>query len=155
LSTRVVTVPAYFGESQRQATRQAAALAGLTVTRLLNEPTAAAIAYGLDKHDDESLFLVFDLGGGTFDVCVMELFEGPLEVKSVAGESRLGGNDFTEVPVDMALTRVSISDENARLHASDYAKLSRRCELLKKQLSRLHWRMTATTFSLRCLTTMS
>ncbi|MCP4445786.1 MAG: Hsp70 family protein [Myxococcales bacterium] len=131
----VVTVPAYFGEPQRQATQEAAVLAGMSVERLLNEPTAAAIAYGLDKRDDESQFLIFDLGGGTFDVCVMELFEGLLEVRGVAGESRLGGEDFTETLLALALKHVDMSIGDARAHKRDFTKLWRRTELLKRQLS--------------------
>ena len=131
----VVTVPAYFGEAQRQATQEAAVLAGMTVERLLNEPTAAAIAYGLDKRDDESQFLVFDLGGGTFDVCVMELFEGLLEVRGVAGESRLGGEDFTEALVELALVLAEVPAGVARAHPVEFAKLWRRTEILKRQLT--------------------
>ncbi|MBL4637720.1 MAG: Hsp70 family protein [Kofleriaceae bacterium] len=131
----VVTVPAYFGEAQRQATHKAATLAGMTVERILNEPTAAAIAYGLQKRDEESQFLIFDLGGGTFDVCVMELFEGLLEVKGVAGESRLGGEDFTQALVELGLRIAEIEVSTARTFASDYAILSRRAELLKRQLT--------------------
>lgn len=131
----VVTVPAYFGEPQRQATQEAALLAGMSVERLLNEPTAAAIAYGLDKRDEESQFLVFDLGGGTFDVCVMELFEGLLEVRGVAGESRLGGEDFTEALLELVLRRAEIPSSEARAHPKEYTRLWRRTEILKRQLS--------------------
>src|SRR5262245_6926480 len=91
----VITVPAYFDESQRFATMKAGELAGLEVVRVLNEPTAAAIAHGLHRRASDGVLLVLDLGGGTFDVCVMDLFEGALEVRSVAGESLLGGEDFT------------------------------------------------------------
>jgi molecular chaperone HscC len=92
----VVTVPAYFHDAQRAATAEAAKLAGLKVERLLNEPTAAALAYGFKKPDDDSTLLVFDLGGGTFDVTLLEVFEGVVEVKASAGESRLGGEDYTD-----------------------------------------------------------
>jgi molecular chaperone HscC len=132
----VVTVPAYFNDAQRFATKQAAEAAGFAVERILNEPTAAAIAYGLDRRNDEATFLVFDLGGGTFDVCVMELFEGMLAVKSVAGDSRLGGEDFTELLLELAAQRVRI--DHARARAEDlgaWALLYKRCELLKRQLS--------------------
>lgn len=90
----IITVPAYFSEAQRQATRTAGRLAGLKVERLLNEPTAAALAYGLHQRDAETSFLVFDLGGGTFDVSVLELFEGVMEVRATAGDNFLGGEDF-------------------------------------------------------------
>ncbi|MWC29677.1 Hsp70 family protein [Paenibacillus sp. MMS18-CY102] len=93
----VISVPAYFNDSQRKATKQAAELAGLKVERLISEPTAAAIAYGLHQKELETQFLVFDLGGGTFDVSILELFEGVMEVKSIAGDNFLGGEDFTDV----------------------------------------------------------
>lgn len=91
----VITVPAYFNDSQRQATRDAGRIAGLDVLRILNEPTAAALAYGLDQ-EDNSLVLVFDLGGGTFDVSLLEVGDGVFEVKSTSGDTQLGGNDFDE-----------------------------------------------------------
>ncbi|MBV7483507.1 Hsp70 family protein [Bordetella sp. BOR01] len=90
----VISVPAYFSDSQRKATRTAAQLAGLHVERLINEPTAAALAYGLHQRAAESQFLVFDLGGGTFDVSILELFEGVMEVRATAGDNFLGGEDF-------------------------------------------------------------
>ncbi|HEY8616743.1 MAG TPA: molecular chaperone HscC [Phenylobacterium sp.] len=96
----VITVPAYFNDKQRKATRRAGELAGLKVERLLNEPTAAALAYGIHELADESRFLVFDLGGGTFDVSVLEIFEGVIEVRASTGDNRLGGEDFNEVLVD-------------------------------------------------------
>lgn len=92
----VITVPAYFNDTQRKATRLAGELAGLKVERLVNEPTAAALAYGLHNRDKESKFLIFDLGGGTFDVSIVELFSGVIEVRSSAGDNRLGGEDFTD-----------------------------------------------------------
>ena len=95
----VITVPAYFNDSQRQATKDAGKIAGLEVLRIINEPTAAALAYGLDKKDDSTI-LVFDLGGGTFDVSILELGDGVFEVKATAGDSRLGGDDFDSVIVD-------------------------------------------------------
>lgn len=93
----VITVPAYFNEAQRRATRNAGELAGLKVERLLNEPTAAGLAYGLQERGDNSTFLIFDLGGGTFDVSVLEYFEGVVEVRASAGDTRLGGEDFVHV----------------------------------------------------------
>ncbi len=96
----VITVPAYFNDRQRRATRRAGELAGLKVERLLNEPTAAALAYGLHERDQACQFLVFDLGGGTFDVSIVELFEGIIEVRASAGDNRLGGEDFNELLVE-------------------------------------------------------
>lgn len=97
----VITVPAYFSDAQRKATRAAGRLAGLRVERLLNEPTAAALAYGLHQRDAETRFLVFDLGGGTFDVSILEMFEGVMEVRASAGDNFLGGEDFLEAVVDL------------------------------------------------------
>ncbi|MCA9520512.1 MAG: Hsp70 family protein [Myxococcales bacterium] len=132
----VVTVPAYFNDAQRFATKQAAEMAGFTVERILNEPTAAAIAYGLHNRDSASTFLVIDLGGGTFDVCVMELFEGLLEVKSVAGESQLGGDDFTNRLAAALLEDLGLDVEGARMDAERFALLLKRTEVLKRKLSR-------------------
>jgi len=92
----VITVPAYFNDSQRQATKNAGKIAGLTVERIINEPTAAALAYGLDKQDKQQTILVYDLGGGTFDVSILELGDGVFEVKSTNGNNKLGGDDFDE-----------------------------------------------------------
>jgi molecular chaperone HscC len=96
----VITVPAYFNDKQRKATRRAGQLAGLKVERLLNEPTAAALAYGIHELDSESRFLVFDLGGGTFDVSILELFEGVIEVRASTGDNRLGGEDFNQLLIE-------------------------------------------------------
>ncbi|SDN43856.1 molecular chaperone DnaK [Alkalicoccus daliensis] len=95
----VITVPAYFNDSQRQATKDAGKIAGLEVERIVNEPTAAALAYGLDKEDDQTI-LVYDLGGGTFDVSVLELGDGFFEVKSTSGDNKLGGDDFDDAIID-------------------------------------------------------
>ena len=130
----VISVPAYFAEPQRIATRQAAAVAGLAVERLINEPTAAALAHGMADRAAELTFLVFDLGGGTFDVCVMELFDGVLQVKGVAGESQLGGEDFTAALANLALARAGIAPDS--LSRKDAVTLNRRVELLKRKLSR-------------------
>src|ERR671926_41775 len=92
----VITVPAYFEDAQRQATKEAGEIAGLTVDRIINEPTAAALAYGLDKADREQTILVFDLGGGTFDVSLLEIGDGVIEVKATAGDNHLGGDDWDE-----------------------------------------------------------
>ncbi|MEL7444722.1 MAG: molecular chaperone HscC [Pseudomonadota bacterium] len=98
----VITVPAYFNERQRRATRRAGEIAGLDVKRLINEPTAAALAFGLHDRGDREPFLVFDLGGGTFDVSIVEMFEGIVEVRASAGDNRLGGDDFDDVMVKLA-----------------------------------------------------
>ncbi|WP_395644859.1 Hsp70 family protein [Terricaulis sp.] len=102
VSEAVITVPAYFNDKQRKATRHAGVLAGLKVERLINEPTAAALAYGIHQRDRQTKFLVFDLGGGTFDVSVLEIFEGVIEVRASAGDTRLGGEDFNDVLIGMA-----------------------------------------------------
>lgn len=102
VSEAIITVPAYFNDKQRKATRRAGELAGFKVERLINEPTAAALAYGIHQLDDESRYLVFDLGGGTFDVSVVEIFEGIIEVRSSTGDNMLGGEDFNEVLVKLA-----------------------------------------------------
>ena len=96
----VITVPAYFNDSQRQATKEAGEIAGLTVKRIVNEPTAAALAYGLDKANKDQKIAVFDLGGGTFDISILELGDGVFEVKSTNGDTHLGGDDFDHVIID-------------------------------------------------------
>ena len=96
----VVTVPAYFNDSQRQATKEAGEIAGLTVKRIINEPTAAALAYGLDKKNKDQTIAVFDLGGGTFDISILELGDGVFEVKSTNGDTHLGGDDFDQVIIN-------------------------------------------------------
>src|SRR6187401_2738279 len=96
----VITVPAYFNDAQRQATKDAGRIAGLNVLRIVNEPTAAALAYGLDKEGADQTILVFDLGGGTFDVSILELGDGVFEVKSTNGDNHLGGDNFDKAIVD-------------------------------------------------------
>ena len=96
----VITVPAYFGDAERQATKEAGQIAGLDVKRIINEPTAAALAYGMDKKNHEMKIAVFDLGGGTFDVSILELGEGVFEVKSTDGDTHLGGDDFDQKIID-------------------------------------------------------
>jgi len=100
----VITVPAYFSDAQRQATKEAGEIAGLNVSRIINEPTAAALAYGLDKEDDQTI-LVFDLGGGTFDVSLLEIGDGVIEVKATSGDNHLGGDDWDDVVVEWIVTR--------------------------------------------------
>jgi len=104
----VITVPAYFSDAQRKATRAAGQLAGLKVDRLLNEPTAAALAYGMHQQGNESRFLVFDLGGGTFDVSILELFEGVMEVRASAGDNYLGGEDFVLTMMELFFERTGL-----------------------------------------------
>ncbi|WP_019673285.1 Hsp70 family protein [Psychrobacter lutiphocae] len=111
----VITVPAYFNDYQRQATKSAAQLAGLNVRRLLNEPTAAAMAYGLHESGNDRKFLVLDLGGGTFDVTLLELFSGIMEVRASAGDNTLGGEDFTQILIDGFITHQQTID--AKLNA--------------------------------------
>jgi molecular chaperone DnaK len=101
----VVTVPAYFNDSQRQATKEAGEIAGLNVLRIVNEPTAAALAYGLDKGEKEQTILVFDLGGGTFDVSLLEIGDGVVEVKATSGDNHLGGDDWDQRVVDHLVTQ--------------------------------------------------
>ncbi len=96
----VITVPAYFNDAERQATKDAGKIAGLDVKRIINEPTAAALAFGIDKQEKDQTILVYDLGGGTFDVSILELSEGTFEVISTAGNNRLGGDDFDERIID-------------------------------------------------------
>ncbi len=132
----VITVPAYFNDSQRQATKEAGEIAGLTVRRIVNEPTAAALAYGLDKSDKDQKIAVFDLGGGTFDISILELGDGVFEVKSTNGDTHLGGDDFDHVIIDwladefkkeegidlrqdpMALQRLKEAAEKAKIELS-------------------------------------
>ena len=129
----VISVPAYFSDAQRKATRSAGELAGIKVERLINEPTAAALAYGLSARKDGSSFVVFDLGGGTFDVSILEMFDGVMEVHATAGDNYLGGEDFLEV-----LERACLSDlkiDPASLSASARGLLRARIERAKVQLS--------------------
>ncbi|MGB5432826.1 MAG: molecular chaperone DnaK [Acidimicrobiia bacterium] len=132
----VITVPAYFGDAQRQATKEAGQIAGLEVLRIINEPTAAALAYGLDKTEDDHLILVYDLGGGTFDVSVLEIGEGVFEVKSTHGDTNLGGDDWDDKIINwlvegfkndngvdlskdaMAMTRLKEAAEKAKIDLS-------------------------------------
>ena len=105
----VITVPAYFEDAQRQATKEAGQIAGLNVLRIVNEPTAAALAYGLEKNDSEQTILVFDLGGGTFDVSLLEIGDGVVEVKATAGDNKLGGDDWDQRVVDWLVEKFKAS----------------------------------------------
>ena len=104
VTSAVITVPAYFNDAQRQATKEAGQVAGLEVLRIVNEPTAAALAYGLDKEETDQTILVFDLGGGTFDVSILEIGEGVFEVKSTSGDTQLGGDDWDQAIIDWLVT---------------------------------------------------
>src|SRR5436853_5159482 len=116
----VITVPAYCNDSQRQATKDAGKIAGLNVLRIINEPTAAALAYGLDKEGADQTILVFDLGGGTFDVSVLELGEGVFEVKSTNGDNHLGGDNFDKAVVDWMVAEFK-KDQGINLPADKMA----------------------------------
>ena len=134
----VITVPAYFNEHQRQATKMAGELAGLNVRRIINEPTAAALTYGFHDRQTEKTLLVFDLGGGTFDVTVMEVFEGTLEIVSTTGESFLGGEDFTDRMASRALEGQGLQLEAAELRQPlRVARLRAECERAKLDLTRM------------------
>jgi molecular chaperone DnaK len=126
----VITVPAYFNDSQRQATKEAGEIAGLKVQRIVNEPTAAALAYGLDKQSKDSIIAVFDLGGGTFDISILELGDGIFEVKSTNGDTHLGGDDFDEVIVDWIVSEFK-KQENVDL-SKDPMSLQRVKEAAEK-----------------------
>jgi molecular chaperone DnaK len=132
----VITVPAYFNDAQRQATKEAGEIAGLTVRRIINEPTAAALAYGLDKKHADSKIAVFDLGGGTFDISILELGDGVFEVKSTNGDTHLGGDDFDKVIMDW-LAEEFKKDEAVDLHKDPMAwqRLKEAAEKAKVELS--------------------
>lgn len=144
----VITVPAYFNDSQRQATKDAGRIAGLEVLRIINEPTAAALAYGLDKEEDQTI-LVFDLGGGTFDVSILEIGEGVVEVLATSGDNQLGGDDFDQVIIDYLLEEfkkengIDLRDDKMALQ-----RLKDAAEKAKKDLSGV----LTTTISLPFLT---
>ncbi|MCA1692877.1 MAG: Hsp70 family protein, partial [Actinobacteria bacterium] len=126
----VVTVPAYFDDAQRTATKEAGAIAGLEVLRIINEPTAAALAYGLDKENQEQTILVFDLGGGTFDVSILEIGEGVFEVKSTSGNTQLGGDDWDQRVIDWLIK--SFKDDHGVDLAQDKMALQRLKEAAEK-----------------------
>jgi molecular chaperone HscC len=133
VTSAIVTVPAYFSDAQRKATRIAGQLAGLKVERLLNEPTAAAMAYGIHDRDQEAKFLVFDLGGGTFDVSILELFDGVMEVRASAGDNFLGGEDFVTLLADAFLDKNGLNAQ--ALSFRDTQRLRDECERAKRRLS--------------------
>ncbi len=133
ITEAVISVPAYFGDAQRKATRTAGELAGIRVERLINEPTAAALAYGLDERMDGSTFIVLDLGGGTFDVSILEIFDGVMQVHASAGDNRLGGEDFLDLLVDTCCRDLKL--DVAKLTRTELAHLHARLDTLKHQLS--------------------
>jgi len=175
----VITVPAYFNDSQRQATKEAGEIAGLTVKRIVNEPTAAALAYGLDKGKHDQKIAVFDLGGGTFDISVLELGDGVFEVKSTNGDTHLGGDDFDKVIMDwladefkkeeaidlrkdpMALQRLKEASEKAKVELSSSSETEINLPYitavdgvpkhLVKKLSRAKFESLADSLFSRCL----
>jgi len=175
----VITVPAYFNDAQRQATKEAGEIAGLNVRRIVNEPTAAALAYGLDKAQSDKRIAVFDLGGGTFDISVLELGDGVFEVKSTNGDTHLGGDDFDKVIMDwlanefkteesidlrkdpMALQRLKEAAEKAKVELSSSAETEINLPYitavdgvpkhLVKKLSRARFEQLADTLFARCL----
>lgn len=129
----VISVPAYFNDAQRKATKKAGELAGFKVERIVNEPTAAAVAYGLTKDGDNKKFIVFDLGGGTFDVSILELYDNVMEVRAVAGDNYLGGEDFTRVLLQMFYNTYEIDED--KLSGKELAYLKNQAELCKKGFS--------------------
>ncbi len=129
ITDAVVTVPAYFNDAQRQATKEAGVIAGLNVLRIINEPTAASLAYGLDKEDDQTI-LVFDLGGGTFDVSILEIGEGVFEVKSTSGDTNLGGDDWDQAIINWLNKR--FRDEHGVDLAADRMAVQRLREAAEK-----------------------
>ena len=135
----VITVPAYFNDAQRQATKDAGKIAGLEVERIVNEPTAAALAYGLDKTDKEEKILVFDLGGGTFDVSILELGDGVFDVLATAGDNKLGGDDFDHVIIDW------LAEEFEREEGVDLRKDPMALQRLKEAAEKAKIELSSTT----------
>ena len=164
ITEAVITVPAYFNDHQRQATKHAAQMAGLTVRRLLNEPTAAAMAYGLHETDKDCEFLILDLGGGTFDVTLLELFSGVMEVRASAGDNSLGGEDFTEVLVQGFMAHCQPSQPSSSFWQPYISLLHGEAETCKRTLTRdkqatmtmtveditYTWTVTEATFATLC-----
>ena len=135
----VITVPAYFSDSQRQATKEAGEIAGLTVKRIINEPTAAALAYGLDKSKTDKKIAVFDLGGGTFDISILELGDGVFEVKSTNGDTHLGGDDFDQRIIDW------LADEFQRAEGTDLRKDPMALQRLKEAAEKAKIELSSST----------
>src|SRR4029453_10299562 len=135
ITRAVITVPAYFNDAQRQATKKAGELAGLTVERIVNEPTAAALAYGLDKLKEHSKIAVYDLGGGTFDLSILELNEGVFQVLATNGNPRLGGDDIDRPIIDFLVEKIKMAGGPDAV--SDVARLTRIREVAKQAKIRL------------------
>ena len=132
----VVTVPAYFNDSQRQATKEAGEIAGLKISRIINEPTAAALAYGMDKQDKDMTIAVYDLGGGTFDISILELGDGVFEVKSTNGDTHLGGDDFDRIIINyLADTFLTDNNMDLRKDPMSLQRLKDAAEKAKIELS--------------------
>ncbi len=146
----VITVPAYFNDAERQATKDAGKIAGLEVERIINEPTAAALAYGLDKTDEDQTILVYDLGGGTFDVSILELGDGVFEVKATAGDNRLGGDDFDQVIIDYLVEQ--FKKENGIDLSKDKMAVQRLKDAAEKAKKDLIWCNKSTQISLPFIT---
>ena len=149
VTSAVITVPAYFNDAQRQATKNAGKIAGLNVERIINEPTAAALAYGLDKQEESQTILVYDLGGGTFDVSILELGDGVFEVKSTSGNNKLGGDDFDQRIIDYIIKDIK-DEHNVDLTDNKMAiqRIKEEAEKAKKTLSNV----TSTEISLPFIT---
>lgn len=139
VSDAVITVPAYFNDSQRQATKEAGEIAGLNVRRIINEPTAAALAYGLDKKHKDMTIAVYDLGGGTFDISILELGDGVFEVKSTNGDTHLGGDDFDQVIIDW------LAEEFKKQEAIDLRKDPMALQRLKEAAERAKIELSSST----------
>jgi molecular chaperone HscC len=137
ISEVIISVPAYFNDTQRKATKAAAQIAGLTVLRLINEPTAAALAYGLGSAPDEAKFLVFDLGGGTFDVSIVDQFEGVIEIKASTGDNYLGGEDFTAALISPLIGKLKEINPDTQIAPTsiDAARLRGLADRMKCELS--------------------
>lgn len=133
ITEAVISVPAYFDDKRRKATKRAGELAGLKVERMISEPTAAAVAYGLYEKEQDTRFLVFDLGGGTFDVSILELYHNILEVRAVAGDNYLGGEDFTEVMAKLFLQKAKL--QLSALDEKEQVRLYRQAEKAKRAVS--------------------
>jgi molecular chaperone DnaK len=140
----VITVPAYFDDAQRTATKEAGQIAGLEVLRIINEPTAAALAYGLDKEGAEQTVLVFDLGGGTFDVSILEIGDGVFEVKATHGDTHLGGDDWDQRVIDWLVGQfkaahgVDLSNDNMALQRLKEAAEKAKIELSQVQQTQIN-----------------
>src|SRR5205085_9977364 len=138
-SEAVITVPAYFNDAQRKATKEAGEIAGLNVRRIINEPTAAGLAYGLDKKHQDEKIAVFDLGGGTFDISILDLGEGVFEVKSTNGDTHLGGDDFDKVVMDW------LADEFKKEEAVDLRKDPMALQRLKEAAEKAKIELSSST----------